>query len=164
MTVGAAVMAEPVAAFYLAWLLWRGVPALVDASRRPRLTICPHSPAVHRAEAPGLAEVLAAVHCARHLVRLPFQARWACITCGAPPGVVPAAPAAGYYVPVTPFDCAYSGVLVHNSGVYYMFWSYRPFMTRNAFTVEIWAPNLQNINHPACPEGRIPPAPLTRGS
>src|SRR5258708_25712635 len=95
MTVGAAVMAEPVAAFYLAWLLWRGVPALVDASRRPRLTICPHSPAVHRAEAPGLAEVLAAVHCARHLVRLPFQARWACITCGAPPGVVPAAPAAG---------------------------------------------------------------------
>ena len=41
---------------------------------------------------------------------------------------------------------------------------HRPFMTRNALTVESCAPTRQNMNHPACAAGKIPPAPFTKGS
>src|SRR5262249_34099916 len=41
---------------------------------------------------------------------------------------------------------------------------HRPFMTLNALPVESAEPTRQNMNHPACPAGRMPPVPFTSGS
>src|SRR5262249_61086057 len=41
---------------------------------------------------------------------------------------------------------------------------YRPFITRNAFTVDSWAPNRQTIAHAASPVGRPVAVSFTSGS
>src|SRR5258708_1438463 len=102
-------------------------------------------------------------HAPRDLVWDALEAGGTGLTRCAPPGVVTAAPATRHYSLIASFDAANSGVL-HTPESTTCSGAYRPFMTRNAFTVEIWAPNRQNMNQPACPEGSIPPAPLTRGS